>query len=43
MSCYEFLCKDKEGQQVLVYVDAKTGEEEQILLVYASEDGVLTV
>ena len=43
VSCYEFLCKDKEGQQVLVYVDAKTGEEEQILLVYASEDGVLTV
>ncbi len=43
ISCYEFLCEDQEGQQVLVYVNAATGEEEEILLLFISEDGVLTI
>lgn len=40
---YEFRCTNKDGQTVLVYVNAKTGLEEQILLLVETENGVLTV
>ena len=40
---YEFACTDKNGQNVLVYVNANTGREEQILILVISEGGVLTV
>ncbi len=40
--CYEFLCTAQDGQQVLVYVNASTGSEEQILLLMESDEGVLT-
>ncbi len=37
---YEFLCKDKEtGQEVLVYINANTGMEEQIYIVTSGEGG----
>lgn len=39
--CYEFLC-DGDGEQVLVYIDAMNGFEEQILILLSSENGVLT-
>lgn len=41
--CYEFHCTDTSGKQVLVYVNAATGEEEQILLLKVSGNGTLTV
>ncbi len=40
--CYEFHCKDREGQEVLVYINAESGKEENILLLLYSDDGVLT-
>lgn len=40
---YEFRCVSEDGQNVLVYVNAATGAEEQILLLIESEEGVLTV
>ncbi|MBC8570556.1 germination protein YpeB [Zongyangia hominis] len=41
--CYEFLCEGRNGQKVLVYVNARTGAEEQVLILLESENGVLTV
>lgn len=41
--CYEVQCVGKGGQNVLVYINAVTGEEEQILLLKISGKGELTV
>lgn len=41
--CYEFKCKNQEGKHVLVYINAITGEEEQILILFESENGTLTM
>ena len=41
--CYEFLCTDTDGKQILVYINADSGEEEQILLLQISGNGRLTV
>ena len=41
--CYEFFCTDKDGKQILVYINADSGEEEQILLLQISNNGRLTV
>lgn len=41
--CYEFKCKSEEGKNVLVYFNARTGDEEQILILIESEDGTLTM
>jgi germination protein YpeB len=40
---YEFLCEGRGEQQVLVYVNARTGDEEQILMLVENENGVLTI
>ncbi len=40
--CYEFHCKDGEGQEVLVYLDAYTGEQRDILILLYSDGGILT-
>ena len=40
---YEFLCTAQDGQQVLVYINAMTGAEEQILILQISDTGVLTL
>ncbi len=40
--CYEFHCKDKDEQEVLVYINALSGKEENILLLLYSDSGVLT-
>lgn len=40
--CYEFLCKDKKEQQVLIYINCLTGQEDNILLLLYSDGGVLT-
>lgn len=40
--CYEFKCKDKNGTEVLVYINAETGYEEQIFILTYSDHGILT-
>lgn len=39
--CYEFKCKGKNNEDVIVYVNAITGNEEQILILEHTEGGVL--
>ena len=41
--CYEFLCRTEDGQRLLVYVDASSGEEENMLILIEDETGVLTM
>ena len=41
--CHEFLCRGKNGERVLVYIDAQTGMEEQILVLLEDETGVLAM
>lgn len=40
--CYELHCKDGDGQEVLVYINAKTGKQEDLLILLYSDGGVLT-
>ena len=41
--CYEFLCRNKQsGEDVLIYINTETGEEENILLLLYSDNGTLT-
>ena len=41
--CYEFLCRTADGQRLLVYVDAMSGEEENMLILIEDETGILTM
>jgi hypothetical protein len=42
--CYEFGGKIKEsGRNYLIYINALTGEQEQVLLLLESENGILTI
>lgn len=40
--CYEFLCTDNEKNEVLVYINADTGRQEDLLLLLYSDGGILT-
>lgn len=40
--CYEIHCKIDEKQELLIYVNCETGEEENILILLYSDGGVLT-
>ncbi len=40
--CYEFHCKGEDGKEVLVYINAQSGKEENVLLLLYSDGGVLT-
>ena len=43
VQCVEYHCRLKsEGDEALVYINAKTGEEENILLLLYSDNGTLT-
>jgi germination protein YpeB len=39
---YEFLCSGAQDDRVLVYINADTGYEEDILIIQQSDQGVLT-
>ena len=39
---YEFLCSGQNNERVLVYINATTGFEEQILILQTSDNGILT-
>lgn len=41
--CYEYTCRAGSGRKVLVYINARTAEEEQVLLLEENENGTLTV
>lgn len=41
--CYEVKCTGESGQNVLIYINAVTGHEEQILLLKIGSGGTLTV
>lgn len=41
--CYEYHATGRDGHNLLLYVNAETGEEEQILILIETETGVLTV
>lgn len=41
-STYEITCEDSDGKTVLVYIDAETGEEADILILLFTDGGVLT-
>ena len=41
--CYEFLCTGQDGENILVYINANTGEEEEILILLIDENGTLTI
>lgn len=41
--CYEFKCKSKDGKDILVYINANTKAEEQILILLINENGILTM
>lgn len=40
--CYEYHCKDKNGKEVLVYVNCETGKEQDIMLLLYQDGGILT-
>lgn len=39
--CYEFLCKGEEDQEILVYINVQTLEEEQIYILLKTDGGTL--
>ncbi len=41
--CYEVRCTGIDGENILVYLNAETGREEQILILKIGSSGVLTV
>lgn len=41
--CYEVRCTGSRGENILVYLNAETGREEQILILKIGRGGVLTV
>lgn len=41
--CYEYKCTSEDGRNVLVYFNAQTGVEEQILILLENESGTLTI
>jgi len=41
--CYEFLCENETGEQYLVYINAVSGNQENILMLLDTGHGTLTV
>lgn len=39
--CYEFACTSKEGQEILVFINAETLKEENVLILLKSDGGTL--
>lgn len=40
--CYEFVCETQDGQEILIYINVITLEEEDILILLKSDGGTLT-
>lgn len=41
--CYEFYVKGQKNEEILVYINAQTGVEEQLLILLKTDGGTLTV
>ena len=41
--CHEFKCEDADGRHVIVYVNARNGQEEKLLLLLEDENGTLVL
>ncbi len=41
--CHEFVCRTGEGEHYILYVNALTGDEEQILILLEDETGTLAI
>ena len=41
--CHEFVCRNGEGERYVLYVNALTGDEEQILILLEDETGTLAI
>lgn len=41
--CWEFKCQSDDDEAILVYINAVTGAEEDILILLISDDGTLTI
>lgn len=41
--CYEFLCNTTDENEVLVYIGVESGVEEDILILFKSQSGVLAI
>lgn len=39
--CYEFLCTTEDGQEILIYINTDTLEEEEILILLKTDGGTL--
>lgn len=39
--CYEFGCHDKDGTDILLYINVETGYEEQLFILTYSDQGIL--
>jgi len=39
--CYEFKCESEQGEHFIVYIDAQSGQEQQILHLLETDSGVL--
>ncbi|MBR2591140.1 MAG: germination protein YpeB [Clostridia bacterium] len=42
IACYEFRCLSPEGNELLVYIDAATGKQADLLILQIGENSVLT-
>lgn len=40
--CYELHCRDKDKKEMLIYINALTGKQEDLLILLYSDGGVLT-
>ncbi len=41
--CREYVCTDGQGSRLIVYVNAQTGQEENIYFLIEDENGILTI
>lgn len=41
--CHEFLCSAEDGTKMIIYCDAETGFEKQIMILIETEHGTLTI
>ena len=41
--CYEFSCKGQREEELLIYIDAVSGEEVSVLILIINENGTLSM
>jgi germination protein YpeB len=41
--CYEFRCKGKRDENLLIYIDALSGDEVSVLILLIGENGTLSI